>query len=115
MPRRRNSKLNRAIRAAVHEEIREKQRVARDQRQQTAESDASIITSACEEERIQQAEEIAQAIQDQRLVVTKEQRSSVDQATTTQVQEVIATVRRAFTQPESSDDILQIIEDEPIL
>lgn len=107
MPRRRNSKLTRAIRAAVFEEIRVKQRELKAQSRKDSEKKVSDIA-----DKIRQAEEIVRAVQDQRPVHIEEPNSSAHQVATGQQE--VSGVRKTTFNPEIYDDVLQIVEDEPI-
>lgn len=112
MPRRRNSKLSRAIRAAAHEEIRVRRREANIQQQRVGERDEPIIAPARVAERIRLAEQLVRVIQIQRQIIVEEFIPPPDQIAHAQQGEIIA-AREIPIQQEPIDDILQLVEDEP--
>lgn len=80
MPRRRNSKLSRAIQAAIYEEERARRREIIARRQQIVDRDIPIAAPAHVIDAIQEAEEIVQAIFDQRPIVIREPIPPADRA-----------------------------------
>lgn len=112
MPRRRNSRLSRAIRAAAHEEIRARRREANIQQRRVVErNNEPVIAPDHVADRIRQAEEIVRAIQEQRPIIVEEPVPPADQAAQ---RGIIIAARRIPIHPEPIDDVLQLVEDEPI-